>query len=409
MSENTALASAYDADDIEELTLEVNLETENANSQINEAVTGRRGVARKYVRRVCRRNPSATPAEIIVILGKHYITAISAVGIAMAVGGVAAECGLAVIPGGGVAAAGAKVAAKKAGEKAAKVAVKTAIKTTALGAAQNGTALLPAGEERLQFEITALYVLAIADIHGMELGQEQAHALVFGLTNSQVSQQQIATMAATLLNSGVVGAEDDGQGDCKEAKDISHWANVLADSLPNETAQSLVRGVQNGALGEAQAMLSEKQQVAVNCGAGALASGINRFVFGREVVAAASMAFREAPEVLPEHLCVTEEIESPDDVSNKAFEALECAAQKVSSRTQACSKAVTRGAMTAADKVSRPFRKLDIDGDGVPDEPQALKAAKGFGGAIAGAARKAKGAATFSHKSRRDSCVDDER
>jgi hypothetical protein len=44
----------------------------------------------------------------------------------------------------------------------------------ALGVAKTGAsrvaALLPAGYEQLQFEITAIFGLAIADIHGMDLG-----------------------------------------------------------------------------------------------------------------------------------------------------------------------------------------------------------------------------------------------
>lgn len=41
---------------------------------------------------------------------------------------------------------------------------------------------------------------------------------------------------------------------------------------------------------------------------------------------------------------------------------------------------------SAAATVARPFRSIDVDGDGIPDEPQALAAVKGVGGAIAGAA-----------------------
>jgi hypothetical protein len=48
--------------------------------------------------------------------------------------------------------------------------------------------------------------------------------------------------------------------------------------------------------------------------------------------------------------------------------------------------AVGTGVTSAADVVTRPFRSVDLDGDGVPDEPQALTAVKSAGGAIAGAA-----------------------
>jgi hypothetical protein len=40
---------------------------------------------------------------------------------------------------------------------------------------------------------------------------------------------------------------------------------------------------------------------------------------------------------------------------------------------------VGTGAAAAARVVTRPFRWVDIDGDGVPDEPQALTAARAAG------------------------------
>jgi hypothetical protein len=45
--------------------------------------------------------------------------------------------------------------------------------------------------------------------------------------------------------------------------------------------------------------------------------------------------------------------------------------------------AVARGAVTAADGMTRPFRSVDRDDDGVPDEPQALTLTKGVGTALA--------------------------
>nr|BFE65109.1 hypothetical protein GCM10020063_096350 [Dactylosporangium thailandense] len=51
------------------------------------------------------------------------------------------------------------------------------------------------------------------------------------------------------------------------------------------------------------------------------------------------------------------------------------------------------GVTTAASAVTRPFRSVDLDGDGIPDAPQALTAAKGVGGAITGAAGAVRGAA----------------
>ena len=166
--------------DPEDVTLEAELVDKDAEREIDKAVRGRRGIARKYVKWVRRRNPDATPAEIISMLEHHYVTAISVAGAAITVGSIAGEIGIAMIPGAGAAAAGTKAVAKEAGKKATKEAAKAAAKETtkaaaksaALGAAKSGAqraaARLPAGAGKLQFEITALFALAVADIHGMD-------------------------------------------------------------------------------------------------------------------------------------------------------------------------------------------------------------------------------------------------
>jgi hypothetical protein len=48
--------------------------------------------------------------------------------------------------------------------------------------------------------------------------------------------------------------------------------------------------------------------------------------------------------------------------------------------------AVATGAASAAGEVTRPFRSVDIDGDGFPDEPTALTEVQGVAGDIAGTA-----------------------
>jgi hypothetical protein len=206
------------------------------------SVTSTRGRHVKWVR---RRNPDAPPAEIISMLEHHYVTAISVAGAAVTAGSIAGEIGIAMIPLVGPAAVGTKAVAKEAGKKAtkeaartaAKEATKAAAKSAALGAArssaQRAAALIPAaGDKQLQFEITALFALAVADIHGKDLDQEQAHALVYGLSNGRVSQQQIAAMASDLAQSSnpeTAGARQTTGGG---RKDLGHWADTLADSLP---------------------------------------------------------------------------------------------------------------------------------------------------------------------------------
>ena len=276
-------------------------------------------------------------------------------------------------------------AAKATAKQTTKAAAKSAARGAARSGAQRAAARLPAGASQLQFEITALFALAVADIHGTHYDQQQAHALVYGLSNGRVSQTQIATMARDLAqssNPGLVSASRSAGG----RTDLGHWANTLADSLPGGAAQSLVRGVQAGVLEDIRGGLDGMQQAAVEYGVGALVGGITRFVFGREVVDAAQSAFPDAPGTFPAHLDVPAKPEKADNDPNRALEALKDAAKTVGAGVSTGAVAVRTGVASAADVVTRPFRSVDLDGDGVPDEPQALTAVKGAGGPIAGAA-----------------------
>src|SRR5246127_4135074 len=222
--------------DPEDVTLEAEFDDEDAEREIDKAVKGRRGIARRHVKWVRRQNPDATPAEIISMLERHYVTAITATGVAIKVGGIAAEIGISLIPGASAAATGVKAAGKEAGKKAAKEVVKAAAKeatkaaakSAALGAVKSGAqrfaALLPAGDKQLQFELTSLFALTVADIHGIDYDQEQERALVYILSNGRVNQKQIATMASDLAQSS--NPETAGG-----RKDLEHWASTLADSL----------------------------------------------------------------------------------------------------------------------------------------------------------------------------------
>jgi hypothetical protein len=267
----------------------------------------------------------------------------------------------------------------------------------------------------LQFEITAVFALAIADIHGMDLDKDQALALVYGLSNERVSQKQIATMATDLSSASAEGVVGVGNKIAAGRTDWSHWANTLADTLPGGAAQSLVRTMETGQLDTVRENLSGKQQTTIEYGVGALAGGVTRFVFGREVVDAARAAFADAPDKFPEHLAVPVDADAEDGDAepNRALAALEDAAKTAGSwigdtantvggGVATSAVAVGAGVATAADTVTRAFRSVDIDGDGIPDEPQALTAVKGVGSAIAGTAGSVGGsvAGLFKRKKR---------
>ncbi len=234
-------------------TLEAEVPAEEATREIAKAVTGRRALARQYVKWLRRRNPSATPAEIVAMLERHYVTSITTAGAAITVGSIAADIAIASIPIAGPAVAGAKSAGAQAAKSGTKVAMKAAAKNMAKNAARTGAKgaaarLLPAGDQQLQFEITAVFGLAVADLHGMDLDKDQAQALVLGLTNERVSQQQIAAMATDVAEVTSEGTVSTGRKIAAGRDDWSHWATTLSDALPGGAAQSLMRTIQTGEL-----------------------------------------------------------------------------------------------------------------------------------------------------------------
>jgi hypothetical protein len=185
-----------------------------------------------------------------------------------------------------------------------------------------------------------------------------------------------------------------------------------------------VRTIQTGQLDVVRENLSGKQQAAVEYGVGALTGGVARFVFGRDVINAAHEAFAEAPDEFPAHLALpakgTHDADDDDDDPNPALVALEDAAKAtgtwiadtagtVRDGVVTGAAAVGTGIASTAGTVARVFRSVDVDGDGIPDEPQALTAVKGVGGAIAGAAGTVGGgvAGLFKSKKHQKHAADD--
>lgn len=334
--------------DIEAITVHVEIVDEVAEREITKAITARHSIARRYVKWVRRWHPDATPAEVIQLIERHYGTSITAAGAVVAAGAIAADLGIGLIPGGGAAKDGAKFAAKEAVKVAAK---KTALQGAKVGA-KKAAGLLPAGDAQLQFEITAIFGLALADIHGMKLDQNQARALVYGLSNGRVSQQQIATMASDLAKASPEAGVGDHGNIAGGRADWSHWASTLANALPGNAAQSLVKTIQTGQLDDVRENLNGKRQAAIEYGVGALVGGVTRFVFGRDVIEAARAAFPQAPIAFPSHLHVPAKAKRgtlrTKAEPNRALAALEEAAKSTGMRIAGTANTVGGGVAAGA-------------------------------------------------------------
>jgi len=331
-----------DLSDVSKVATDIELSRHVATIKIRRAVRGRKKVARGYILWLRRLHPDATPAEVIAMLERHYVAATTSAGAIVAVGSLVADVGISLIPAGSAAGAGVKAAAL-AGAKVG---------------AQKAAALLPAGDKQLQFEITALFGLALADIHGLRLDSDQAQVLVYGLTNGKLSQSQIAEMALHASRSHVIRRPNlSNPGGSTQA-----WAETLSNALSGSSAKGFLETLQDAAPGVSS--LGGKKKAALNFGMHGVASGITKFRFGRDVVSASHSAFPPTPSRFPAHLSVKSMRLPFPRPTSRALEALKSAAGGAGTRLRSGAGAAgtnAGAAMRAAGSLRRgktPSRDL---------------------------------------------------
>ncbi|WP_329788421.1 hypothetical protein V1227_28260 [Lentzea sp. DG1S-22] len=196
-------------------------------------------LVRKNIARARQRNPEATPAEVIGTLEKMYVSALTSSG--AAVGGAAAAPGV----GTGISLA------------------------------------LSAGEALSSLELSALYVLSLAEIHGVPLDEvERRRTLVLGILLGESSSKTIGKVA-----------ERTGQ----------HWARQLVSAVPAKTLKQINKVLGRNFITK----YGTKQGIvvlgrAVPFGIGALIGGAANATMAALAVKTARRAFGPAPEAWPE-------------------------------------------------------------------------------------------------------------
>ncbi|MBO0923796.1 hypothetical protein J1G44_06240 [Cellulomonas sp. zg-ZUI199] len=326
------------------------LHVEAVQAQIFRAISVQRPAVLQYLRSLRRDKPEATAAELLKELDRRYVTTVTT-----ASTGVGAS---AAIPGVGV--------------------------PVALG--------LGVADLMFFYETSALYVLAVAELHGIAVDDPaRARPLVFGMLLGEKSQSQV-----TKLVMGAIPGMDD-----QDARTVaagvagkalpSGWGEALTQQLPDSALAPVLTVLAREALKTGGKLTAGTLGKAVPFGVGAVIGGVGSFTFGRDVVKASRLAFPDPPAGFPPSLDQVAADEGPGEPS-RAVLALQKAAVGAATLGGDLRDAVTRSADV--------FRSVDLDGDGVPDEARALSAVKGAASAVKGAAGGASGAvgAVFSRR-----------
>lgn len=316
--------------------------------RIYDAIAVQRPVVLEYLRSVRREHPEATPAELLKTLHSRYIATVTSA--STGVGAAAA------IPAVGI--------------------------PLALG--------LGAADLLFFYETSALYVLSVAELHGIEVDDpERARPLVLGMLLGQKSQNMVTKTVLSMAGAGAIDV----------AKAIpGGWGEVLTQQLPDSALAPLTVVLAKQALREGTKLGAGTLGKALPFGVGAVVGGVGSFYFGRDVAKAAQTAFPTPPTVFPDWL---QEYAKPDTAAteSRAAAALHAAADSA--------KEFGEDVWGKVGKAADVFRSIDLDGDGVPDEPQALTLARATGAKAADTASSLGSKAAGLFKRRHQDADDD--
>ncbi|MGB9281087.1 MAG: hypothetical protein WCB57_13545 [Pseudonocardiaceae bacterium] len=204
------------------------------NRALGKAIAVQQVPVAGYVARVRRARPKASPAEIVAVLEKQYLAAVTGTG--AAVGGVA------VAPGVGTVAALA----------------------------------LSGGEMALFLEATALFVLAIAEVHGVRV--------------EELERRRTLVLAIALGDNGAMLVEK------MTGRTGEHWGELLPDAIPMSSITAINKTLGRWFLtryGRKQGILALGRIAPFGIGAAIGAAG-NR-AFGRGVVDTSRRVFGPPP------------------------------------------------------------------------------------------------------------------
>lgn len=259
-----------------------------------------RPIVLAHIRSIRLRHPRATPEEIIRILEKRYLTAVTT--------GGAAVGATAVIPGIGT-----------------------------------GVTLALSGVETVGFvESTALFAQSIAEVHGIAVANpDRARALVMTL---MLGKEGVALV-------GQLAGQATGRGGTRS----SYWGELVTKSLPRAAVGPMVDRLKSMFLKQfATRGGASFIGKAMPFGVGAVIGGTGNHILGRRVLTTSHRAFGAPPTTLPAEL-------EPVDGAEKLELRMLHGAQYVGNAVAGAAGTAARGVTWAGRKALSVGRRTNVD------------------------------------------------
>jgi hypothetical protein len=212
---------------------------------INAVLSVQRPLVLAHIRAIRRRNPAATPAQVVAILERRFLTAVTSGG--AAVGASAA------IPGAGF-----------------------------------GISLALSGAETAGFlEASALFAQSVTEVHGIALEDpERARTLVMAMILGSAGSDLVKQLAGQAAGTGPTRSR--------------FWGELVTKNLPKTVVGQVGTRVRKAFVRRFAARQSASVLGrAIPFGIGAVVGGAGNRLLGRRVIASSRTAFGPAPEQFP--------------------------------------------------------------------------------------------------------------
>lgn len=321
---------------------------EDFQYRVFKAIAVQRPAAAAYIKEVRRKNPSATPADVMKMIEAQYVATTTAASTAVGASAAIPAVGIPIAIGLGVA------------------------------------------DLLFFYETTALFALCMAELRGIPIDDpERAKAVVLGAVLGEKRKSKITEVILSALPAGTTIA-----GARTVAGAVPKWGELLAEHLPDSALVPVTMVMAKQAIAQGAVMGTVKISSKVIPVIGAVAGGATSFYFGSGVVKSCRAGFSDPAESWPTWLELTDSDGDGVPDPPKAVLAMRAASESA--------KDFGEGVWGRVVDATEVFRSVDLDGDGVPDEPQALTAVKGaataVGGVAGGAAKTVGGAASGAAK-----------
>ncbi len=249
-----------------------------------------------HIRSIRRRHPDATPTQIVRMLERRYLAAVTT--------GGAAVGATAVVPGIGT-----------------------------------GVTLALSGAETLGFvESTALFAQSVAEVHGIPVSNpDRARALVMALMLGKEGANLVGQLTRQATGGGARSA---------------YWGEVITSSLPKATLGPLAEKLKRSFIRQfAKRGSASFLGKAMPFGVGAAIGGAGNNIVGRRVLLSSRRAFGVAPAVLPAEL---EPAEGSEPIEQRALRG----AQRAGKAVVGAADTAVRGVGMAAQGLGKAARSL---------------------------------------------------